>query len=177
MIPVIVQHLAHPNPKIRYASLHCIGQLADDLPNDFQKTFGDQCLPVLMNSLDDQVPRVQSHACACLTNFSENASKEILLPQMQVLSQKLCILIKDGISMTKENATTALGSVVEKIGEEFTPYFQETIQFLTQYLGEFSAKEYKQFRGQAIETITVICSAVGMDAFRPVAGDVVRVML
>lgn len=25
MIPVVVDHLKHPNPKIRYAALHCIG--------------------------------------------------------------------------------------------------------------------------------------------------------
>ena len=35
MVPVIVQHVQHPNPKIRYAALHCIGQLADDMPGDF----------------------------------------------------------------------------------------------------------------------------------------------
>lgn len=80
-------------------------------------------MPVLIAALDDQTPRVQSHACAALTNFCENASKEILLPFMQPLSQKFCLLVKDGISMTKENATTALGTFVEKIGEEFVPYF------------------------------------------------------
>ena len=79
--------------------------------------------------------------------------------------------------MTKENACTALGTVVEKIGEDFIPYFQETIQFLTQFLGQFNTKEYKQFRGQAIETITIICSAVGLDAFRPVAEGVIGIML
>jgi importin-5 len=25
MIPVVIQHLLHPNPKIRYAALHCLG--------------------------------------------------------------------------------------------------------------------------------------------------------
>ena len=35
MIPVVLQHVQHPNPKIRYASLHCIGQIADDMPGDF----------------------------------------------------------------------------------------------------------------------------------------------
>ena len=35
MVPVIVQHVQHPNPKIRYAALHCIGQLSDDMPGDF----------------------------------------------------------------------------------------------------------------------------------------------
>ena len=79
--------------------------------------------------------------------------------------------------MTKENATTALGTFVEKIGEDYAQYFQETISFLIQYLGQFSTKEYKQFRGQAIETITIIATAVGLEAFRPVAGNVIEIML
>ena len=32
MIPVIIDHLKHPNPKIRYAASVCI----DDLTNDFE---------------------------------------------------------------------------------------------------------------------------------------------
>ena len=32
--------------------------------------------------------------------------------------------------MTKENATTALGTFVEKIGEDYSQYFQETIGLL-----------------------------------------------
>ena len=147
MMPNVFQHVQHANPKIRYASLHCIGQLADDMPGDFQKHFHEQALPIMVTALEDQVPRVQSHACACLTNFAENGTKEMFMPLMQQLSQKLCILVKDGISMTKENAVTTLGTVVEKIGEDFGPYFAETIQFLNTYLGEFHSTEYKQFRG------------------------------
>ena len=97
----------------------------------------------MIAALDDQVPRVQSHACACLTNFAENATKEYMLPIMQQLSQKLCILIKDGISMTKENSVTTLGTIVEKIGEDFVPYFNDTINFLITYLDQFSSAEYK----------------------------------
>ena len=96
---------------------------------------------------------------------------------MQVLSQKFCILVKDGISLTKENASTALGTVAEKVGTDFIPFFEETINFLITYLGQFNTAEYKQFRGQAIETITVICSAVELDAFRNVADSVIGLML
>ena len=117
----------------------------------------------MIAALDDQVPRVQSHACACFTNFCENTQKEVLLPFMQPLSAKFCMLVKDGCSMTKENATTALGTFVEKIGEDYAQFFQETINFLVQYLGEFAGPEYKQFRGQAIETITIIATAVGLE--------------
>lgn len=96
---------------------------------------------------------------------------------MQQLSQKLCLLVKDGISMTKENAVTTLGTVVEKVGEDFIPYFAESMDFILTYLAEFHQPEYKQFRGQAIETITIICSAVALDTFRPVAQRVVEAML
>ena len=70
-------------------------------------------MPALITALDDEVPRVQSHACAAITNFSENAQKEILLPYLQGLSQKFCTMIKEGISITKENAATAMATVVE----------------------------------------------------------------
>ena len=123
MMPIIFQHVQHPNPKIRYAALHCIGQLADDMPGDFAKGFHAEALPIVMAALDDAVPRVQSHACAALTNFAENGTKEMMMPFMQQLSQKLCILVKDGISMTKENAVTTLGTIVEKIEGDFAPYF------------------------------------------------------
>lgn len=35
MVPIVLQHLKHPNPKIRYAALHCIGQISDDMTEDF----------------------------------------------------------------------------------------------------------------------------------------------
>ena len=79
--------------------------------------------------------------------------------------------------MIKENAVTALGTIVEKIGEDFKPFFEETIQFLISYIGEFHAPAYKQFRGQAIEAVTIICFAVGIEAFRSVADNVIEVML
>ena len=93
------------------------------MPGDFAKGFHAEALPIVMAALDDAVPRVQSHACAALTNFAENGTKEMMMPFMQQLSQKLCILVKDGISMTKENAVTTLGTIVEKIEGDFAPYF------------------------------------------------------
>ena len=48
MIPVLLQHLQHPNPKIRYASLHCIGQISDDMPDNFQKAFHKEVMPALI---------------------------------------------------------------------------------------------------------------------------------
>ena len=67
--------------------------------------------------------------------------------------------------MIKENAVTTLATTAEKIEKEFAPYFQQTLQFLINYLNEFHQPEYKQFRGQTIEGITLICAAVGDEIF------------
>lgn len=123
MIPVLIEHLKHPNPKIRYASLHAIGQLADDMPKEFQQTYHEAIMPALLLALDDEVPRVQAHACAAITNFFEHATSEIVKPHTEVVCNKLCALIQNGISMIKENAVTTLATTAEKIEEAFAPYF------------------------------------------------------
>ena len=77
MIPILEQNMAHANPKIRHAALHCIGQIADDMPGDFQRAYSSTLVPAMIKALDDPVPRVQSHACAAITNFYENLEEDI----------------------------------------------------------------------------------------------------
>lgn len=86
-------------------------------------------------------------------------------------------MIKDGISIVKENAASALATIVEKAGSHFIPYFKDTLYFLIGYLNEFYQPEYKQFRGQVIEAITIICAGCGEEAFAEVAHDVIQVLL
>lgn len=35
MVPVIITNMNHENPKVRYAALHAVGQIADDMSGDF----------------------------------------------------------------------------------------------------------------------------------------------
>lgn len=123
MVPVLVEHLAHPNPKVRFAALHCIGQLAEDMAETFQKRYAGNVLEPLVAVLEDSVPRVQSHAAAALTNFLEGAQEDSVAPLMQPISAKLCNLISNGISLVKEAASTALAALVELMKEAFIPYF------------------------------------------------------
>ena len=90
MVPNVINHLQHPNPKIRYAALHCIGQMADDMTEDFQDSFHEMVLPALTLMLDDPIPRVQAHACAAMTNFFEGTSEEIIVNYIAAIMPKLC---------------------------------------------------------------------------------------
>jgi hypothetical protein len=77
----------------------------------------------------------------------------------------------------KENAVTSLATIVEQAKEAYIPFFKETVLILIQSLNAHSSKEYKQFRGQVIEAITIMCAGVGEGPFAEVADQVVGAML
>jgi len=147
------------------------------MPEKFQKRYSAEILPQLLNSVEDPVPRVQSHACAALTNFMEGYKSTLNDEQIKVICQKLLNLVQNGISLVKENAVTALATVVEQVKEAFNPYYKETTNILLTALANHQTKEYKQFRGQVIEAITIMSAAVSDAMFMEVADQVVHSML
>lgn len=177
MIPIVLSHLQHSNPKIRFAALHCIGQISDDMSEDFQETYGRDVLPALVAVLDDQVPRVSAHCASAITNFMDGASEELVYPHMMTLSQKLGFMMRQGISIQKENSVTAFASSAVAIKEKFDPHFRETIDLLLACLMENPQAEYKQFRAQVIEAITLISSSVSEQVFHPEADRIVQAMI
>lgn len=100
------------------------------MPEKFQKEFSSDIIPVLINGVDDQVPRVVSHACAALTNFMENYKTPMEQNDIAAVTTKLMVLVQNGISLVKENAVTALATIVETAKEAFIPFFKETVGVL-----------------------------------------------
>ena len=147
------------------------------MTEEFQDNFHESVLPALIQMLDDPVPRVQAHACAALTNFFEGTSEEVAQQYIAATIPKLSNLIQNGITIIKENAVTALASLAEAAKESFNPFFEEALKFLCGYLAAFNEPHYKQFKGQVIESITIIAASVGLDMFRPHAPLVINAML
>lgn len=87
------------------------------------------------------------------------------------------MLISTGISIIKENAVTALASLAEAAKSHFDAHFDECIKYLCGFLHQFNEPQYKQFKGQVIESITIVSAAAGLDKFRPHANQVIQAML
>ena len=104
------------------------------MTEEFQENFHESVLPALLTMLGDSVPRVQAHACAALTNFLEGTEENIAAQYIESALPKLSHLINVGISIIKENAVTALASLAEAAKEHFTPYFEECLKFLCNFL-------------------------------------------
>lgn len=177
MVPIILTHLKHQNPRIRYAALHCIGQISDDMTEDFQETYGADVLPALVATLDDPVPRVSAHCASAITNFMDGADVDLVLPYMGPISQKLGGMMTTGISIQKENSVTAFASTGVAIKENFDKHFAESIQLLLKCLNEHNEPQYRQFRAQVIEAITLLAGAVSDEVFKPHADQIVTAMI
>lgn len=59
---------------------------------DFQESYYDLIIPLIIKSFNDPVPRVVAHAFDCLTNFIEN-TKDVSKIEM-LLGQTLDVFIK-----------------------------------------------------------------------------------
>jgi hypothetical protein len=80
------------------------------MTEEFQETYGDSVLPALIKLLEDPVPRVSAHCCSAITNFMDGATEELVMPFMGEISVKLGLLMKNGISIQKENSVTAFAT-------------------------------------------------------------------
>jgi len=62
------------------------------------------------------------------------------------LAGKLGLLMKNGISIQKENSVTAFASSAVAIKEKFDQYFAETLNLLLECLTSNTEMHYKQYR-------------------------------
>lgn len=152
---------------LRYAACHAVGQISDDMQPKFQEIYGDAIYPKLIDLLQDPIPRVISHSAACLTNFLEGMKLEKVSQSLDRLMELLISHCNNNISIVKESCLSAISSVAEICKEHYQRYLEVSAQMLFNIIETHTSKEYKQTRGQAIETLTMIATAVGADSFRP----------
>merc|ERR1719261_911149 len=55
---LLMTHVAHEHPRVRYTALHAIGQLANDQSPTFQESTHQTVMPMLLKKMDDPVDRV-----------------------------------------------------------------------------------------------------------------------
>jgi len=169
VIPILISHLEHPHSKVRFAALYAFGIFAHDMAPDFQSEYSKIVIGPLLKIINDPIPRVQSQACAALTNLLEHVSAEITNEISPILLPKLIQIIKEGISIAKENAMTCIAAIAESLKEQFLPYYGEMFNFLLSLAKNLGTKEYNKLKGQTIECLTIISISVGKSNFLPYA--------
>lgn len=147
------------------------------MTEDFQGEYGAVVLPALVATLSDPVPRVSAHCASAITNFMDGCEEDLVAPQIEAIIGKLLPLIKEGISIQKENSVTAFASTAVAIKTQFDKYFNDSLDVLLEQLASNSGPEYKQLRAQIIEAITLIAGGVSDDVFMAKSDQIIQHMI
>ena len=172
----VIEFTHNEHPKVRYASLHAIGQIADDKKAAFQERYLPVILPKVLDLLQDSVPRVVSHCFAAITNLIEHMPKIQGMQYIDSLYEPILHWIQNGVSLVRESAVTALAVLAASCEDGFVPYWARAAEIIYDILKNATKKEYKQLRGQAIECLTVTGLVVGKQEFAKIAPKIIELM-
>ncbi|KAI0219051.1 importin subunit beta-3 [Massospora cicadina] len=168
IVSLVLPFLEDNHPRVRYAALNSIGQLASDFPEEFAIAFHQSILKAVIPLLEDpKFPRVQAHAAAALLNLCEQLDKTMLEPYLGVLLDKLFNLLNGGQAYIQEQALTTIASIADSAEDRFGLYYDSIMPTLVSILEGATGKEYRMLRAKAVECSSLIGLAVGYERFRP----------
>lgn len=182
VVAMVLPFLNDQHPRVQYAALHSIGQLAEDFGEvekgkNFQAKFHDVVLPALTALIQNEqgVLRTRALAASVVINFCNvNVCKaKYVAKHSQALLEALFNALRSCPRQVQEQAITAVASVAKVIGEEFDRFYGIFIPLAKEVLLNARGKEYSLLRGKSMESIALIGQAVGKDKF---VGDAKEVM-
>ncbi|KAJ9075572.1 importin subunit beta-3, variant 2 [Entomophthora muscae] len=168
IVSLVLPYLKDPHPRVRYATLNSIGQLATDFPDEFAVSFHTSILGMVIPLLEDSAfPRVQAHAAAALLNLCERLDKTMLEPYLSILLDKLFSLLNGSPAYIQEQVLTTIASIADSAEDRFGLYYDSIMPMLVTIMEGAVGKEYQMLRAKAIECSSLIGLAVGSERFRP----------
>lgn len=167
--------LADPVAKVRWAACQAIGQMCTDLGPHLQASQHQAVVPRILIAMDEnENPRIQAHATAALVNFCEACELDDLAPYLDSLMEKLIQLLQCGSKVVQEGALTALASVADRAQDAFQKYYESVMPLLKSVLLSATDKKYQMLRAKALECVSLVGMAVGLECFRKDAQDILQ---
>lgn len=174
ILDMILPTLQDLHPRVQYACCNALGQMSTDFADVMQRTVGDRVLPALIGMLTNKfVPRVQTHAAAALVNFSENASKEVLEPYLDLLLNNLLVLLNSPKRYVQEQVLTTIAIIADSAEKKFATYYDTLMPLLISVLRSEDAS-HKVLKAKCIECSTLIALAVGKEMFLPLSQELIQ---
>ncbi|EEA05322.1 HEAT repeat family protein [Cryptosporidium muris RN66] len=168
IISRIIAFLKDPYPRVRYACCQAIGQIALDHSPLVQELFHATVLPQLIQTIDDPISKVASHALSALVNFTEEVPAEDLQPYVQPLMEKLLNILHKQPQpprIVREQCITMIAVIAGVIENDFAPYYSTVVPYLKKTMQEASP-QLRTLRGKCIECLTIIGFSLDYSIFK-----------
>lgn len=107
-LKIVGPRVLDEHPKVQFAAINCLGQLANDFEEQYRQGLSAKVLPIIMSSMTQgKSQRVTAHSCHCVVNIMDAIEKEDAEPFFDDL---LAALVRAGGRGAVRDGQPVLGS-------------------------------------------------------------------
>mmetsp|Transcript_15620 Transcript_15620/g.35076 ORF Transcript_15620/g.35076 Transcript_15620/m.35076 type:complete len:1122 (+) Transcript_15620:106-3471(+) len=178
MAKLLLSHVDHQHPRVRYTALHALGQLANDQAPHFQEAWHQTVMPILLKKMDDEIDRVAAMAMSAFVSFGEELDNALMLAYSAQTMEKLVGRLKSTKHrMVQEESITSIAVVAAVMESDFSQYYDGMMPLLKQLVLHATNDKEGRLRGKAFECMSLLGLAVGKDKFLPDAKEAIFEMM
>jgi hypothetical protein len=179
ILPIIFEHTRHESPKVRYASVNCINELAETFQPAFQANYHEKAVSHLLERIHSEaVLRVQLEALESLHTFISHQDEQQCLVYIAPLLENLFgLFIKDLPLNLRNEILEVIAEIIVTVDKSFTPYAERSLKLLLEFfVNSYTSKTSRSVYGNLIECIT-LCGPHSMDYYTTIIPDLVKIVV
>ncbi|EAQ85470.1 hypothetical protein CHGG_09484 [Chaetomium globosum CBS 148.51] len=185
IMPLAINLLNDSDVGVRHTALIGLARLADDIAEELS-SFNEPIMTALVKNLQAAMVPVSDEklakknieiirsVCGALDAMSEGLDAEFMKQNAGDLVGNIGALITHDDFKVKVAASGAIGAIAECLGEDFKPYFEQTMQALGAYLTIKETEDDLSLRSGVCDSVGRIATAVGAQTFQPYVVDLMR---
>ncbi|KAK9799405.1 hypothetical protein WJX73_003839 [Symbiochloris irregularis] len=163
VLQLVAEGLKDAHPKVRAQAAEALGELAEHCQPEIN-AHARQALPMIFQMCQDSEENVQKQAFYALVTFCETLEE---MPDMlPPLMERLAFGLQHSSPEVQQSAITALAASAASVDDAFTPYADQVLPRLSQYLSLTEDEDMLVCRARATEAIGIIAVAVGLAVVR-----------
>ncbi|KAL9028279.1 MAG: hypothetical protein Q9196_003339, partial [Gyalolechia fulgens] len=170
IFPLVLRLLEDREDRVRRAALDTIMRLAEDLAEDLGKEHA-KLIPALVKHLDVATRQADASAtiiacCNAMDALVEGLEPDIISKYLPELVPRMSLLFTYPQSTIKAAAIGALGAIAASSEEAFSPYFEQTMDSLSEYVRIKDSVEELDLRCTTCDAMGAMALAVGAKPFQ-----------
>lgn len=176
ILPLILRLLDDPETKVRRAALDGVMRLAEDLAEELGNEH-QKLIPALVKNLDVAIESFQGPddennmaiiraSCNALDSLVEGLDVDSVKRYLPELAPRLSHLFSHPNFSVKSSAISALGAVAASAKEGFLPYFEQSMNSLSDYVRIKDSEDELDLRCTTCDAMGNFALAVGAKPFQ-----------
>lgn len=184
ILPLVLRLLEDPQVKVRRGALDAAMRLSEDLAEELGKEHS-RLISALVNCLDTALRSLQGPddeanidiiraSCHAIDSLVEGLTSDVVKQYLPELVPRLSRLFSHPSLKIKSAAIGALGSAAESAKEAFLPFFQQSMNSLSEYVWVTDSEDELELRCTTCDAMASMAIAVGAKPFQPYVQSLMR---